>query len=429
MAMSTLMIEARHGITDEIREVARAEGIDADIIRRRVAAGRIVIPHNSIHNPRLVGIGEELRVKINANIGTSPDHIDINEELEKVKIADKYGADTIMDLSIGGNLDEIRRKILAEAKMPVGTVPVYQAGIDSARKGTAIVDMSEDYLFKVIEKHARDGVDFMTVHCGVTYDTVKRMKKHPRTLGVVSRGGAFLIAWMLHNDAENPLYKNFDYLLEIAREYDFTLSLGDGLRPGAIADATDYAQLSELFRISELVRRAREAGVQAMVEGPGHVPLHMIETNVRLEKSVCDGAPFYVLGPVVTDIGAGYDHITAAIGGALAAYYGADFLCYVTPAEHLALPTVEDVKIGVIAAKIAAHSADVARGKGVDIELEMARARRDLDWKKMFSLLIDEEKARMYRAKRAPTWEDTCSMCGEHCAIKIVKRYLYGEGD
>ncbi len=379
--------------SDRIREVARKEGIEESVLARRFQEGRVVIPSNPIHAPRACGIGEGLSVKVNVNLGTSRDRVVLDEELEKVRISLEYGADAIMDLSTGGDIDAIRRRIIAESPVPVGTVPIYQTGLRKAREG-ALVDMDEDDIFNGIVQHAKDGVDFMTVHCGITKEAVDRLKRTPRVTDVVSRGGSFLVAWILHNGKENPLYENFDYLLELAKEHEFVLSLGDGFRPGCVQDATDAVQVQELLNLGELVGRCRQAGVQAMVEGPGHVPIDQIEANVRLEKSVCRGAPFYVLGPLVTDIAPGYDHITSAIGGALAAYHGADFLCYVTPAEHLSLPTPQDVKDGLIASKIAAHAADIARGRGKDRDLRMAEARKALDWEGMYREAIDEKKAR-----------------------------------
>jgi phosphomethylpyrimidine synthase len=408
---------------DMIREIALKEGLEESVLQRRFKEGRVVIPSNPVHAPRPCGIGEGLSVKVNVNVGTSRDRVELDEELEKVRISLEYGADAIMDLSTGGDIDAIRRRIIAESPVPVGTVPIYQTGLRMARKG-ALVDMDEDDIFNGIVQHAKDGVDFMTVHCGITKEAVERLKRSPRVTDVVSRGGSFLVAWILHNGKENPLYESFDYLLELAKEHEFALSLGDGFRPGCIQDATDAPQVQELLNLGELVRRCRKAGVQTMVEGPGHVPLDQIETNVRLEKSVCDGAPFYVLGPLVTDIAPGYDHITAAIGGALAAYHGADFLCYVTPAEHLSLPTPQDVKEGLIASKIAAHAADIARGRGKDRDLRMSQARKALDWEAMYREAIDEKKAREYRARGVTEGSEGCSMCGDVCAIKIVKEYL-----
>ena len=419
----TLMDRARQAATVEIEKVASKERVEAELVRRGVANGRIVIPLNPRHAPEPCGIGEGLGVKVNVNLGTSKDHASLDEELEKARVALRYGADTIMDLSTGGDIDAIRRAVLKEVPIPVGTVPIYQTGLRMARQ-SAVVDMDEDDIFNGIELHAKDGVDFMTVHCGITKESVSWLKRSGRLTDVVSRGGSFLVAWILHNDRENPLFQNYDYLLEMARKYDFTLSLGDGLRPGCIHDATDAAQLQELFILGTLVKRARERGVQSMVEGPGHVPLHQIEANVRVEKSACDGAPFYVLGPLVTDIAPGYDHITAAIGGAIAAYHGADFLCYVTPSEHLSLPTPEDVKEGLIASRIAAHAADIARGRGQAKDDAMARARRNLDWEGMFAQALDPDKAREYRARGHTQDAEGCSMCGDVCAIKIVKEYL-----
>ncbi len=410
----------------EMKGVSKKEGIEPDKLMALVRAGKVVIPSNPAHK-KLVpcAIGEGLRVKINANIGTSRDYIDIDEELRKVRVAVKYGADAIMDLSTGGNIREIRRKIIAASTVPVGTVPIYEAVCKTSKKGGP-VNMSSDDLFKTIEAHASDGVDFMTVHCGVTKRTAESLVKHKRVTGVVSRGGALLVAWMHKNGKENPLFEDYDYLLELAKEYEFALSLGDGLRPGSTADATDVPQLHELIVLGKLVERARKAGVQAMVEGPGHVPLNQIEANVRIEKTVCKGAPFYVLGPLVCDIGAGYDHITGAIGGALAAYFGADFLCYVTPSEHLSLPTVEDVKEGVIASRIAAHAADLARGRDASWDREMSAARKAFDWDRMFELSLDPDRAREFWMRRRSHSPEVCSMCGDLCAMKMVDKLLGG---
>jgi phosphomethylpyrimidine synthase len=409
-----------------MKGVSKKEGIEPDKLMALVRAGKVVIPSNPAHR-KLVpcAIGEGLRVKINANIGTSRDYIDVDEELRKVSVAVKYGADAIMDLSTGGNIRDIRRKIIAASTVPVGTVPIYEAVCKTSKKGGP-VNMSSDDLFKTIEAHARDGVDFMTVHCGVTKRTAESLVKHKRVTGVVSRGGALLVAWMHKNGKENPLFEDYDYLLELAKEHEFALSLGDGLRPGSTADATDVPQLHELIVLGKLVERARKAGVQAMVEGPGHVPLNQIEANVRIEKTVCKGAPFYVLGPLVCDIGAGYDHITGAIGGALAAYFGADFLCYVTPSEHLSLPTVEDVKEGVIASRIAAHAADLARGRDASWDREMSAARKAFDWERMFELSLDPDRAREVWMRRRSHSPEVCSMCGDLCAMKMVDKLLGG---
>jgi phosphomethylpyrimidine synthase len=425
--LMTLMKEARQGVTERIRKTAEAEGLDSEYLRRQVASGRVVIPGNPIHAPRPVGIGEGLSVKVNVNLGTSRDMPSLDDEIEKARVALKYGTDTLMDLSTGGDIDAIRRAILKEVDVPLGTVPIYQTGLKAARR-SAVIDMDEDDIFRGIELHAKDGVDFMTVHCGITKESVEWLKRSKRITDVVSRGGSFLTAWIIHNDRENPLYENYDYLLEMAQEYDFTISLGDGLRPGCIQDATDGPQIQELIILGDLVRRARENDVQVMVEGPGHVPIDQIAANVMVEKTICDGAPFYVLGPLVTDIAPGYDHIVGAIGGALAAYNGADFLCYVTPSEHLSLPTPEDVKEGLIASKIAAHVADLSRGKGLERDLAMSKARKALDWEGMYKEALDPDKARAYRARGSTAEDEGCSMCGDVCAIRILKDYLKRSG-
>jgi len=421
----TQMEAAKQGIiTDEMKKVAEDEKIPAEEIRKRIAEGKVIIPKNINHvGCKPIGIGKGLRTKVNTNIGTSSDVVDVKEELLKLKVSLEAGTDTVMDLSTGGDLDAIRREIIKNCPVPLGTVPIYQAAIESRRKGQPVIKMSVDEIFDVIERHAEDGVDFVTVHCGVTMETLSRMEKEGRILGVVSRGGAFLIAWMRYNKKENPLYEYYDRLLEIAKKYDMALSLGDGFRPGCIADATDRGQIQELLIVGELVERAWEAGVQVMVEGPGHVPLDQIESNMVLQKRLCHDAPFYVLGPLVTDIAPGYDHIGSAIGGALAAVYGADFLCYVTPSEHLRLPTVEDVKEGVIAARIAGHAADLVKGVpgAWEWDLEMAKARWKLDWNKQIELAIDPEKAKALRETRPPREEDVCTMCGEYCAIRMLR--------
>jgi len=413
-------------ISPQMRLVAENEGVEAEFIRRGVAEGTIAIPANIKHTSLVpCGIGQGLKTKVNANIGTSSDFGNIDTELEKLRVATSYGTDTVMDLSTGGDISAIRRAIIASSSVPIGTVPIYQAGIEAIDKRGAIVKMTVEDLFSTIEGHARDGVDFITVHCGVTQSAVERLKEQGRVADVVSRGGAFLIGWMLHNERENPLYEYYDRLLEVAREFDVTLSLGDGMRPGCLADATDRAQLEELLVIGELVSRARAAGVQAMVEGPGHLPLNHIEANVQLEKTVCQGAPFYVLGPLVTDVAAGYDHITGAIGGAIAGAAGTDFLCYVTPAEHLSLPDPEDVRQGVIASRIAAHAADIVKGvKGAsEWDKKMAVARKKLDWEEQARLSLDPELARQVHSKHASIGK-ACSMCGEFCAMELMEKFL-----
>ncbi|MEM2094029.1 MAG: phosphomethylpyrimidine synthase [Candidatus Bathyarchaeia archaeon] len=431
--MTTQMELAKKGIlTAEMKAVAASEGVSTEFIIRGVAEGWIVIAKNVARQEDVtpIGIGRGLRVKVNANIGTSKEVCDVDMELEKSRVAVAAGADTLMDLSTGGDIDAIRRRILREIPIPLGTVPIYQAAIEAQEKHGAIVNMTEDDIFNVIERHAKDGVDFMTVHCGVTKESVERVIRQKRLLGIVSRGGTFLTAWILHNKAENPLYKNYDYLLEIAKEYDATLSLGDGLRPGCIHDATDIPQIQELLIIGELVERARRAGVQAMVEGPGHVPLDQIEANVRLEKSICKEAPFYVLGPLVTDVAPGYDHIVSAIGGAVAAMCGADFICYVTPAEHIALPDVDDVREGVLIARIAAHAADLVRRREIasQWDYKISKARSELDWEAQSKLSIDPEKFNRIREKRPPKQiTEVCTMCGEFCAIRLLKEYVRAE--
>ena len=424
--MTQLKLARKGTVSPEIKHVAEKESVETDFIIHGLAAGEIVIPANINHRNLIpCGIGKGLRTKVNANIGTSSDFCDLSTELKKLQTAIEFGADTVMDLSTGGDISAIRRALMRASTVPVGTVPIYQAGIEAIENRGAIVNMTVDEIFAVIEEHAKDGVDFVTVHCGVTQESLARLKKQGRKTDIVSRGGAFLIGWMLHNDKENPLYQYYDRLLDLALEYDFALSLGDGLRPGCLADATDRAQIQELIILGELVERAREAGVQAMVEGPGHLPLNQIATNVQVEKSLCRGAPFYVLGPLVTDVGAGYDHITGAIGGAIAAAAGADFLCYVTPTEHLCLPGVQDVKEGVIASRIAAHAGDIAKDvKGAqEWDEQMSRARKSLDWKAQAELSLDPELSRQIHA-RIPASGATCSMCGKYCAMAIVEKHL-----
>lgn len=424
--MTQLELAKKGIISPQMKQVAQHEGVEGDFVRRGIAKGAIVIPAN-INHRNLVpyGIGHGLRTKINANIGTSSDFGNIDTELEKLRAVITYGADTVMDLSTGGDITTVRRAVINACSLPVGTVPLYQAGIEAINKHGAIVKMTVDELLAVIEEHARDGVDFITVHCGVTQAAIARLRQQGRVTDVVSRGGAFLIGWMLQNERENPLYESYDRLLELAREFDVTLSLGDGMRPGSLADATDRAQIEELLTLGELVSRAQEVGVQVMVEGPGHLPLDQIETNVRLEKAICKGAPFYVLGPLVTDVAAGYDHITGAIGGAIAAASGADFLCYVTPSEHLSIPDTEDVKQGVIASRIAAHAADIVKGvKGVrGWDRKMSIARKKLDWEEQVKLSLDPERSRQVHSRYASAGV-ACSMCGEYCAMNLVEKFL-----
>jgi phosphomethylpyrimidine synthase len=424
----TQLESARKGrITPEIEKVARDEGVDVDILVKRVADGTVVIPCNANRQMASVrGIGLGLRTKVNANIGTSADYPDIKDELIKLQVALEAGADAIMDLSTGGDLENIRKVIIERCPVPVGTVPIYEAAVRVAKERGSITRMTADDLFDVIESQAKQGVDFMTLHCGITRESVRRLKEQGRITDVVSRGGAFLVTWIVVNERENPLYEQYDKVLEIARRYDVTLSLGDGLRPGCLTDATDRAQIQELIILGELVKRARQAGVQAMVEGPGHVPLDQVTTNVQIQKRLCEGAPFYVLGPLVTDVAPGYDHITAAIGGAIAASAGADFICYVTPTEHLGLPTPDDVREGVIAARIAGHAADIVKGvKGaIDWDNAMAHARKARDWQQQIELSIDPAKAERIRKERRASSDEVCSMCSEFCAMKIVEEAL-----
>jgi len=420
----TQMEEAKRGvITEEMEFIAEREGISAEKLRRSVAKGYTVIFRNVRHDwVKPVAVGSTVRVKINANVGTSRDIVDVEAEIEKAKVAVKYGADTVMDLSTGGDLDSIRKAIMKAVDVPIGTVPIYQAAM--LAKGKAIIEMSEDDMWRAVEKHFRDGVDYATIHVGVTREVVEKMKRVKRVVGMVSRGGTFLAAWILHWDRENPFYKDYDYLLELAKEYDVVLSLGDGLRPGGLPDAGDELQIAELYTLGRLVRRAREAGVQTMVEGPGHVPIDQIPAQIKLAKVATDNAPFYVLGPLVTDIFPGYDHIAGAIGGAIAALNGADFLCYVTPAEHLGLPTVEHVREGVIATKLAAHAVNLTRFEAdfkKDYLMSVARGR--LDWAKQYELSWDKEKFIEIRKER-PTKTEACSMCGDLCAIKLINDML-----
>ena len=424
----TQIIEARKGnITAEMEAVARAEGVSVEHVRDGVAEGIIVITRNNAHkNITPLGIGKGLRTKINANIGTSTDQMSIADEIEKLKVAVAAGADAVMDLSTGGPIIEIRREIMRQSTVAIGTVPIYQAAVETVEQGKSIVQMDPELLFRVIEQQAEEGVDFVTVHCGVTIDSVERLRRQGRIMDVVSRGGAFHLEWIIQNEQENPLYAHYDRLIDIAKKYDLTLSLGDGMRPGCLADATDRAQIEELIILGELRDAAHEAGVQVMIEGPGHVPLHQVETNMKIQKALCKGAPFYVLGPLVTDVAPGYDHITSAIGGAIAGAAGADFLCYVTPSEHLRLPDLEDVREGVIASRIAAHAADIAKGvKGaMDWDREMAKRRKALDWKGQIELSINPERARKLRESRMPKDTDVCTMCGEFCSMKGVSAYL-----
>ncbi len=408
-------------VPDIINQISLQEQVEKNELIKNIITGKVVVLKNIKSNRKIVAVGKELRTKVNANIGTSPDLVDIKLELKKLDAAIKAKSDTVMDLSTGGEIDVIRREIINHSSIPVGTVPIYQVVCETLRKHRQIKNISVEHIFEVIEKNAEDGVDFITVHCGITLKNIEILKKHRRVCGIVSRGGAFLSEWIVKNKKENPLYEHFDRLLKIAKKYDLTLSLGDGLRPGCIADANDEAQIAELKTLSELSKIANKEGVQVMIEGPGHMPMDTIQQHIKLQKKLSRGKPFYLLGPLVTDIAAGYDHINSAIGAAIAAVSGADFICYVTPAEHLRLPTVEDVYIGVISARIAAHAADIVKRKKYkisEIDLEMSKARKSLDWKKQQKYVIDSFKFQLEREKIESKTKKVCSMCGSFCAMR-----------
>lgn len=422
--MTQLEYAKKGHITPLMKKVASAEKVSPGLILSGIKAGRIVITQNKTRRiKKPCAIGRGLRTKINANIGTSSDKSDIGEELKKLEASVKYGADTIMDLSVGGDLSKIRKRILKSSPIPVGTVPIYETVVNAQRKKNNFLNFTAEDIFNTLERQAEEGVDFFTIHSGVTKRTLKSLKAQKRLMGIVSRGGAILARWISLHKKENPFYESFDRVLDIAYAYDITLSLGDGLRPGSILDSTDKPQIDELKVLGQLAQRARKRNVQVMIEGPGHVPLQDIRKNVALEKKYCRGAPFYVLGPLVTDIACGYDHISASIGGALAASFGADFLCYVTPSEHLKHPNLEDVREGVIASKIAAHAADIAKGlkSAVGLDRRMSEARKKRDWKKQISLSLDPEKAEFSRKSSRPLLKDVCTMCGEYCSIKLME--------
>ncbi len=402
-----------------IEQIAIDEGVSPDRLKRHLDNGKVVI-FKAAGSGKAVAVGEDLKVKVNANIGTSPDLVDEDLELQKLDAAVRAGADAVMDLSTGGDLRSIRKKIVNESSIPVGSVPIYEAIVKSVRTLGAPEKMTGDEMLEAIRLHGEDGISFVTVHCGVTRSALDHLEKKPRVCGIVSRGGSFLARWMRANKKENPLYERYDEVLDICKRYNMALSLGDGLRPGAIADSMDAAQVEELITLGDLNRRARQKGVQAIIEGPGHVPLNQIAAQMMLQKQLCDNAPFYVLGPLVTDVAPGMDHVTSAIGGAIAAANGADFLCYVTPSEHLGLPNVEDVRIGVLAAKIAGHAADIARGRqdAWDWDYKMSRARKDRDWPEQIRLAMSPELARSIRARTCSEDHETCTMCGELCAYK-----------
>jgi len=421
----TLVARAKKGeITPEMETVARQEGLPVETICQKLGEGSVVIPANNQRaNASPCGIGEGLRVKVNANIGTSEAFPELETERVKLRAALDAGADAVMDLSTGGDLEQTLKMVLDEASVPVGSVPVYGAAARARNSRGGVLNMVEGDLFDELETHAAAGVDFLTLHCGLNWNVLEQLQGQGRIMGVVSRGGAILAGWMLEHERENPLYREYDRVLEIAKKYDLTLSLGDGLRPGCLEDATDRAQVQELLVLGELVQRAREADVQVMVEGPGHVPFHQVEMNIAMAKSLCQGAPFYVLGPLVTDVAPGYDHIAAAIGGTAAAVAGADFLCYVTPAEHLGLPGPEEVHQGVVATQLAAHAADLARGREASRlwDRNMSLARRQLDWEAQLDLALDPKRARELYHRFHSEKEEECTMCGSYCALKMVK--------
>lgn len=428
MEYTTQMDAARKGIqTPELLRVASKEHMAPNELMELVAEGQVIIPANRLHtclDPS--GIGNRLSTKINVNLGTSRDWTDLDMEMEKVKSAVEMGAEAIMDLSSYGDTQAFRRKLTGECPAVIGTVPIYDAVVHYHKPLKEIT--TEEWL-SIVEMHAKDGVDFMTIHCGINRETAEHFKQMKRLTNIVSRGGSIIFAWMEMTGKENPFYEHYDWILDICREYDVTLSLGDACRPGCLEDASDISQIQELITLGELTKRAWEKDVQIMIEGPGHMPLDQIAANMKIQQTICHGAPFYVLGPLVTDVAPGYDHITAAIGGAVAATYGASFLCYVTPAEHLRLPDVNDVKEGIIASKIAAHAADIAKGipGARDWDRAMSTARKKLDWEEMYELAVDPDKARRYHESAAPEKEDTCSMCGNFCAVKNMNRILDGE--
>jgi phosphomethylpyrimidine synthase len=428
MRFTTQMDAAKKGIiTREMEIVAKAENMDVQELRALVAEGKVVIPANKNHKALVPqGIGQGLKTKINVNLGISKDCDDIDKEMEKVKVALDMKAEAIMDLSNYGKTAKFREKLIDMSTAMIGTVPIYDV---VGFYDKELKDISVNEFFKVVEKHAQDGVDFVTIHAGLNRETINTFKRNKRLTNIVSRGGSLLFAWMELNKKENPFYEYFDRLLDICEKYDLTLSLGDACRPGCIDDATDASQIKELMILGELTKRAWERNVQVIIEGPGHMAINEIEANMILQKRLCHGAPFYVLGPLVTDVAPGYDHITSAIGGAIAATYGADFLCYVTPAEHLRLPNLEDMKEGIVAVKIAAHAADVAKGiKGArQWDNEMSKARQDLNWEKMFTLALDEEKPRRYRRESTPNHEDSCTMCGKMCSMRNMNKILSGK--
>ena len=422
--MTQLEFAKKNIITPLMRQVAGLEGVRPQELMRLIRSGEAVIPLNINHKiKKPCAVGKGLATKVNANIGTSTDESRITDEIKKLKIAIRHGADALMDLSVGGDLSKVRGEVLKYSTVPVGTVPIYEVAVRAAEKNKNFLKFSAQDILEVLGDQAQQGVDFFTIHSGVTQSSLKVLGRHKRLMGVVSRGGAIIASWMKYHRQENPFYSHFDQILDIAHQYDVTLSLGDGLRPGSILDATDKAQIAELKILGNLAKRARAKGVQVMIEGPGHVPLDQIEKNIALEKKYCSGAPFYVLGPLVTDVAPGYDHITSAIGGAIAASVGADFLCYVTPAEHLRHPTASDVREGVVACRIAAHAGDLVkrRKRAISWDRDISTARKQRNWKKQIKLSIDPDKARAYRLSSKPKLSSVCTMCGKYCSIKVMQ--------
>lgn len=422
--MTQIEYAKKNIITPLVKRIAKEEGIAPVKLMQLIKNGKAVIPLNKKHNiKKPCGIGSGLRTKVNANIGTSTDKSEIKDEIKKLDVVVENGADTIMDLSVGGDLKKIRKEIIERSCVPIGTVPIYEIAVNAQREKNDCLKFNPQDMLSVLESQAEEGIDFFTLHSGVTKRSLSSLRKNARILDIVSRGGAILASWISHHKKENPFYEYFDEILEIAYEYDVTISLGDGLRPGSVFDATDSAQISELKILGELAMRARRKNVQVMIEGPGHVPLNQIEKNIALEKKICHQAPFYVLGPLVTDVAAGHDHISASIGGALAASFGADFLCYVTPSEHLRHPSVEDAREGVIASRIAAHAADIVKGvkSALIWDRKMSEARRMRDWRKQVALSIDPHKAQHYRSSSKPNLDDVCTMCGKYCSIKLIE--------
>ena len=424
--MTQLELAKKNKISPQMRFASKSEGMPVDVLKNRIREGRIVLIKNIKRKINPCAVGEGLRTKVNANIGTSQDRPRIKAELEKMRMAIQHGADAIMDLSSGGDLKKIRKAILKGSSVAVGTVPIYEAAIKAHKKRGRISRMTKEDILETLDEQAQDGVDFFTIHAGITQNTLERLNKKKRLMNVVSRGGSFLVEWMIKNKKENPMYDHFEDILKIARKYDITISLGDGMRPGSLIDATDRPQIQELILLGELAEKARRRNVQVIIEGPGHIPIDQIESNVIIQKKMCNNAPFYVLGPLVTDVAPGYDHIVSAIGGAIAAYHGADFLCYVTPSEHLRIPDKDDVKNGVIASRIAAHAADIAKGvpRALDWDRAISKSRAARDWKAQIKMSIDPARSKELRKSSISKNSDACTMCSSYCSMKIMEKCL-----